>query len=260
MPWFRIDDSFESHPKVKALSPTHRLKVIGLWTLAGAWCARHLTDGFVPNYMLAELLGSKREANALVEVGLWMPTDGGFTFKDWHDFQPTRSKVLEDRDAAKSRMQAARERKRGQSSENVRANESERQRDRSPDVRSTQRSLTPTRPDPTRPDPEKHLRAAAADRATEPDFEQFWELYPRKVAKPRARTAYIAARKRATADTILAGLRAHLPALLANEPRFQPYPATWLNGDRFADPAPAAPMSRVQSHMALAKQLAEAEA
>lgn len=44
MPDFRVDDGFGNHPKTVGLS----LEAIGLWTLAGAWSMRYLTDGHVP--------------------------------------------------------------------------------------------------------------------------------------------------------------------------------------------------------------------
>jgi hypothetical protein len=152
MPWFKVDDSFESHPKVKSIPKARRIKAIGVWTLTGAWSARHLTDGFVPDYMVSEIGGSKYEANSLVDAGLWSVVDGGYTFHDWHDWQPTKAKVEADRDAAKERMRAARERKKPQSSQDVRPNDPEREQDGSAEVRSTPGSVTPTRPDPTRPD------------------------------------------------------------------------------------------------------------
>lgn len=153
MPWMKIDDSFESHPKVKSIPKGKRTKAIGLWTLAGSWCARHLTDGFVPAYMVGELGGTRAESSLLVSASLWHEVADGFTFHDWTDHQPSRAKVEEERDAAKERMRVARERKKGTSSQDVRANTSERTRTRSENF-DNGRSVTPTRPDPTRPDQE----------------------------------------------------------------------------------------------------------
>ena len=153
MPWMKIDDSFESHPKVKSIPKGKRTKAIGLWTLAGSWCARHLTDGFLPSYMVGELGGTKAESSLLVSASLWHEVDDGFTFHDWTDHQPSRAKVEEEREAAKERMRAARERKKGASSGSVRANDSVSPPNGSGEVRPTPRSVTPTRPDPTRPDP-----------------------------------------------------------------------------------------------------------
>ena len=71
------------------------------------------------------------------------------------------------------------------------------------------------------------------------EFAEFWDLYPRKVAKPKALTAFKAARKRASTDTIIDGLIRLLPSLLAGEERFCPHASTWLNADRWNDPIPS---------------------
>lgn len=72
----------------------------------------------------------------------------------------------------------------------------------------------------------------AADAAA---FDAFWKLYPRKIDKGHARTAYARALKRATAEEILAGLQRQLPVMSKTEPRFLPHAATWLTGDRWSD-------------------------
>lgn len=64
------------------------------------------------------------------------------------------------------------------------------------------------------------------------EFEEFWQRYPRRVGKLAAQKAYQKARKHASAEAILAGL---MSAQFAEEPRFQPHPATWLNQGRWMD-------------------------
>jgi hypothetical protein len=66
-------------------------------------------------------------------------------------------------------------------------------------------------------------------------FEEFWNVYPRKVSKRAALKAYESALLRSTHDEILAGA-----IRFANDPNlppaeFIPYPTTWLNGDRWGD-------------------------
>ena len=79
------------------------------------------------------------------------------------------------------------------------------------------------------PSPLTHMLAEASV------FASFWELYPRKVGKGAAEKAWASATKRASAETICAGLRRLMPSLLQEEPRYIPHPATWLNQDRWAD-------------------------
>ena len=68
-------------------------------------------------------------------------------------------------------------------------------------------------------------------------FIRWWAIYPRQKAKRAAERAYRAALKRASADAIVTGLRAYR---FSPDPAFIPHPATWLNGDCWADEAPAA--------------------
>jgi hypothetical protein len=113
MPYFPVDDGFSSHPKVTRLrrGPT-RERAIGLWTLAGAWCAFNLTDGQVPPDQVAELGCTRTAAQWLVDVRLWhaaghdcsacpQPEPGGWVFHEWavqgRNF--TRDAVLQRRAA-----------------------------------------------------------------------------------------------------------------------------------------------------------------
>jgi hypothetical protein len=67
----------------------------------------------------------------------------------------------------------------------------------------------------------------------EPDlFADFYDAYPRKEAKRAAEKAYRAAIKRADHDTIMAGLSRFQ---FADDKKFIPLPASWLNADRWAD-------------------------
>ncbi|MEV1245153.1 hypothetical protein [Nonomuraea sp. NPDC049750] len=80
MTWFKVDDSFNSHPKQTAAS----LSAVGLWAVAGSWSAKHLTDGFVPDHQIPSLSRGQIElAKELVRAGLWRRTKGGYQFHEW---------------------------------------------------------------------------------------------------------------------------------------------------------------------------------
>lgn len=135
-----------------------------------------------------------------------------------------------------------------------------RQSDDSPTQSDTVR---PNRPNPTQadtdteakkeqeqeqehpPTPRKRGEGVGLDRKlkavpAQDRFAEFWQAYPRKVAKPAAEKAW---RKVAgEADAILAGLRrqAGCEQWAKDGGQFIPHPATWLNGRRWEDaPAPA---------------------
>jgi hypothetical protein len=97
MSWFKVDDGFSDHPKVRSIPRATRAAAIGLWTLAGSWSAKNLTDGHVPAYMLAELGCTRGQAAALVQAGLWLRAGDGYDFHEWDDHQPSREQVTERR-------------------------------------------------------------------------------------------------------------------------------------------------------------------
>lgn len=107
MPYFRIDDAFPQHRKVLAIPRKDRVATVGLWTLAGIWCAGQLTDGQIAEHMVEELGSTKRYADLLVKVGLWERTEGGYAFHDFVYWQgASREDVL-----AKRAEEAERKRK-----------------------------------------------------------------------------------------------------------------------------------------------------
>ena len=66
-------------------------------------------------------------------------------------------------------------------------------------------------------------------------FDDWWQTYPRKVGKGQAAKAYRAARKKATPEALVAAVTAQAPLLMARGSQYCPYPATWLNGERWRD-------------------------
>ncbi|OZM74012.1 hypothetical protein CFN78_06915 [Amycolatopsis antarctica] len=115
MPWFKSDDSFYRHPKVRRLGKD-KLPAVGLWQLAGTWCADNLDtntcDGFIPAEQIALWDPRHRYARRLVAVGLWseIDVDGehGFRFHDWADYQPTKASVEAEREAWREKKAAQR--------------------------------------------------------------------------------------------------------------------------------------------------------
>lgn len=102
MTWFKVDDKFHSHPKVRATDPA----ALGLWVVAGSWVSAHLTDGFVSDAILPTLLpGAAKLARKLVAAGLWERSDTGYRFHDWHQANPTAEKE-NARKADQARRQA----------------------------------------------------------------------------------------------------------------------------------------------------------
>ena len=77
----------------------------------------------------------------------------------------------------------------------------------------------------------------------EKDFDNFWAVYPRKVAPKGARQKYEIARRSASADEILDAARRYADAMTGIEKQYIAHPMTWLHQGRWQDEeAPSAPM------------------
>jgi predicted transcriptional regulator len=71
-------------------------------------------------------------------------------------------------------------------------------------------------------DKEKHLK----------DFDEFWKLYPKKVAKADALKAWNKAIKTKTAERLLELTKAYAEGKLPDD-KYIPYPASWLNKELY---------------------------
>lgn len=181
MPWVRLDDGFDDHPKILDLSDqAYRLHVGAL-----CFCARTLTDGFVSEGALRRLVNGGHVAE-LVDAGLWEAGDGGWWIHDFLDYNQSAEQVLEEREKARERQRRARENRRSKTpdtppddtghtarhavttdvTETVTHGVSSRAPSRpvpSPNSASSRQSHTATRPDPpTTDDDDPRFTAAVA--------------------------------------------------------------------------------------------------
>jgi hypothetical protein len=166
MPWVRFDDQYPIHRKVKGLSDS----AFRLHTEAIFWCARNLTDGFVPAIDLPDVATARRPLKFLPELvvrGLWhladevcgsekcpahvdnqpASVDNGWLIHDYFEYQPTKAKVLEERANNAERQKRHRERHRDDKPES----DSERN-GVSNAVTNGRSNTTPSRPVPSRRD------------------------------------------------------------------------------------------------------------
>lgn len=287
MAWFKTDDRLPDHRKSRAVRKTHPGKrrdvaPFGIWVLAGAWS----NDGFVPLEVLEDWDDDAIHLAArLVKAGMWHPTkrDGepGYVFHDWADHNPTK----DDNDPSTSgsfgnhiRWHVQRQmvmddcdhcpKEPDDDTESIGANRG----DIAPDI-GTESELDrgeslPARPDPTRtrpepdhkPSPDKSGTSDPLDR-----FDEFWDVYAKKVDRKKAEGKWALALKRVgvTPDLLIEAARAYVTWERANNEggRYVMDPARWLNGHRWEDERPARPepQTNTQRHMALVRELAERE-
>lgn len=107
MPWVKFDDQCPEHPKLIGIPDA----ALAAWFRGICWSSRTLTDGYLPACGLATITGSTRWRKAaadLVERGLWIECEGGFEIHDYARYQPTREKVMRDREEWRKRQAKAR--------------------------------------------------------------------------------------------------------------------------------------------------------
>lgn len=234
MAWGKIDDKLYSSPKWILVSKGGK----ALWVSALSWCMAQLTDGAVTKQTCFMLGASTQDARSLVKAGLWDETPNGYQFHDWLDYQPSREQVLAEREAARQRQQKARDkakssRKRHAVTNGVTHGEVH-------PVVTGDVTVPPSRPVPTPTEANASVSNASEARGTYSQaFEDFWNVYPKKVDKRSALKAWERATRRAGPGAIEAGAEAYRDDP-NREDQFTKNPATWLNADAWGnDPLPA---------------------
>jgi hypothetical protein len=119
MPWVRVDDHYDEHPKIAQVGPLG----VALWAAALAYANRNGTGGFIPwavarglvqweflgpveadgrqkvyrigisSGMLGEDVSAAFVIDLLLDAGLWEEAEGGYQIHDYGDYQPTTETV-----------------------------------------------------------------------------------------------------------------------------------------------------------------------
>ena len=257
---------------LKSARPDKRVDAapLGLWLLAGSWAALNGTGGWVPEFELDRFDDDwETLVPRLVKAEYWHPEErggeAGYAFVDWEQYNPSHNAAESGGFGAHKRWHADR----GVVSPGCPHCPSEPDAidpdggpidpdweaidpypDRGPmgtplggDMPPLMQIDSNTRPEP-HPMPELFPHSCSSDAADatptermsiDDDFASWWECYPRKVGKGQAIRAYRTARKKTDHATLVAAITQQTPKLVAKGPDFCPYPATWLNGERWND-------------------------
>lgn len=224
MAWLRLDDQYDDHPKVVAAGNDGQL----LDLRAMLFCARRGTDGFVPYTQLPALSRSlpkpERLPARLVEVGRWHddPDSGGWWVHDYLTYNPPASDQEAEREAARERMQVARESR-------VRAKEPPNGNGSSSDVRANNNR--------TSPNPHPQPPSASSKHLPDADFDEFWQAYPRHVAKKSAQKAWRTRIKAGrTPEELIRAAKNYAIVKRGTDQEFIMYPSTFLGPqERYED-------------------------
>jgi len=95
LPWIRVDAQMMNHPKIARLRQRRADRLIVTHLAAMMWSGHHGTGGHVPEYALPMVQATRKDANALVEAGLWDPDleGDGWRIHDWDDYNPSRQAI-----------------------------------------------------------------------------------------------------------------------------------------------------------------------
>lgn len=203
-----------------------------------AFCSDSDQDGFITDAQLQRVVGagmrdSMARARKLVEVGLWQREQGGYFVRSW-------TKLHETTEQKGRRLKADRERKRKAAPNGFQSEsdpDSERNPDRNPpdsllcsELTGNQLTLHNTAGQEIRPKPE-------------PDrFDEFWQAYPRRVAKDAARKRWDVLRRRGVDQQVMInGAKAYAQEVTGKDQQFTAHAATWLNAGRWEDEPDAPP-------------------
>lgn len=87
LPWVRLDTQFATNPKVLQLVENKAHAALFTYICGLGYAGTHGTDGYIPGSALPFIHGNKRQAQQLVEVGLWHTAPGGYDINDWAEYQ-----------------------------------------------------------------------------------------------------------------------------------------------------------------------------
>ena len=82
----------------------------------------------------------------------------------------------------------------------------------------------------------QNIDAPPKDAAT---FDDFWTLYPKRMARKDARKAWERVSASDRIDALVSLCKWRLLWMARGEMQYVPMPATWLNGERWSDEPPA---------------------
>lgn len=205
----RITLDFVDSPKIVPLSDAAFRQYIQ----ALLWSRRLLTDGFIPDGMVARLFTPEALAeltsNDRVNPSI-KPVEGGYEIHDFAEHQTTRA-VIEKKKLAGAKGGAAKT-----------SSKTEAPASHLPEQNASKRlAKTETRSVQT-----LHYS---------PEFEEWWTIYPRKQGKSDAWDAYRDALKITDAATLKNGAQVYALSQIGTEKTYLKMPGGWLRKRRWED-------------------------
>ena len=221
MNWIKLDNNFLENRKIDSLSPLAKL----LYLDGLLYSSRQMTDGFIPKSrvgaieqqpLVAEILSVSEWSN-----GLWYEVEGGYQIHDIEKYQKPKAYIEEVQRKNQEKLANWRKRKRLEEGETVTGEVTASVTD---GVTKLQGELVTQ--------PEFEVKE-------EKEFQEFWNLYPRKDGLKDCRDAFRDAIKRNSFPVILEGVIRYIEFLKKSDQAIA-IPAHWLRAERWNDQTPLA--------------------
>lgn len=233
MTWFLVDDNFYDHPKVMLVS----LEAIGLWTLAGSWSGRYLTEGVIPKRAIGKIGGTEALAQQLVDAGLWLDNGDSWRFHDWTDSNPTKEQVISKRE---KRAEAGR--RGGLASGEARRSRAEAKAQANAEANTKQKPKQNTNENEPNTNTNTFITTPLPPSQGEEDFERFYQTYPKHTDLDKAKPLWDSLIEHGLADpeTLIAAADVFAKTMRAESKpmKFIPSPARWLHAGTWQDYQP----------------------
>lgn len=212
--FIRVHDNMPEHPKIECLSDKAFRHIVSLW----CYCSRQLNDGGLSEQSMRRRTTPATLRELIAARLVDRRDDGTYEVHDYLDHQRSRE-AAEALTAKRSEAGAKGGRAKAERLASATAN-----------------AIASATANTKQPRSREEKRREEKNKNTpNPLFDAFWRTYPRRVSRPSAERAWQAATRKASPDVIMAGLSRHLPTWRGQEAKFIPHPATWLNGERWAD-------------------------
>jgi hypothetical protein len=212
--FFKLHNGFPEHPKTIELSDKAFRQLVEAW----CYCSRNLNDGYLTSAQFSRFFSPKSRGE-LLQVGFVRAEENMYVMHDYLEHQQSAQQVADLRERRKAAGS-----KGGKAKANGLA--SAKQMPEQMPSKPLPDTDTDLDTDPT------EAKASVSHRADE--FMDWYLEYPRKASRAVAEKAYAKARKKATANELLEGVKRYA-ADPNREQEFTKLPATWLNGGCWDD-------------------------
>lgn len=224
--WVKIDDGFATHPKILKAGIT----ALAIQVRAICYASQNQTDGYIPAEALPIILIGIDPMQSvwptyMVNHRLWDEVDGGYAVHNFLKWNVSKK----DRESWKKKL----------SSSGKKGMKSRWNKKKVEITNAISEVITPVITDPITSLSTSTSTSTLTSSLTSSDseFEQFWQVYPKKTGKKAALQAWKKAKDRPQVVDIVQAIESQKKSIqwAKENGQFIPNPSTWINQGRWSD-------------------------